>query len=203
MTISTNPYAKPAGLTKGDLSEKMEMKDEKVPGYSGMTANCPSRSLIYRPARKDSMIEDESGGSLVEFALIAPLLFVILFGIIEFGVLLYDKAMLTNASREGARAGIVYDFDSTAGTNHPDNATIIATVQQYCQNYLISFDSTSAVNVAISRAGSPSLDSAGDQLTVNVTYPFRFLVFSNVLALVGGGIGDTLNLQAETVMRME
>ena len=149
------------------------------------------------------MIEDENGGSLIEFAIIAPLLFVILFGIIEFGVLLYDKAMLTNASREGARAGIVYDFDSTAGTNHPDNATIIATVQQYCQDYLISFDAGSTVGVAISRAGSSSLDSAGDQLTVNVSYPFRFLVFSNVLALLGDGIGDTLNLQAETVMRME
>jgi len=149
------------------------------------------------------MIEDENGGSMAEFAIIAPLLFVILFGIIEFGVLLYDKAMLTNASREGARAGIVYDFDSVAGTNHPDNATIIATVQQYCQDYLISFDSASAVNINISRAGSPSLDSAGDQLTVNVTYPFRFLVFSNVLALLGGNINDSLNLQAETVMRME
>jgi Flp pilus assembly protein TadG len=32
----------------------------------------------------------------------------LLFGIIEFGIILYDKAMITNASREGARAGIVY-----------------------------------------------------------------------------------------------
>jgi len=203
MTTSTNPYPKSVSPTKGAQSKTIARNGEEIPGCSGMTANCSSRSLIYRPARKDAMIEDENGGSLVEFAIIAPLLFVILFGIIEFGVLLYDKAMLTNASREGARAGIVYDFDSTAGTNHPDNDTIIATVQQYCQNYLISFDANSAVGVTISRAGSSSLDSAGDQLTVNVTYPFRFLVFSNVLALVDGSINDSLNLQAETVMRME
>ena len=203
MTTSTKPYPKSASSRKGAQSNPITRGGEEIPGRSGMTAECSSRSLVYRPAWKEAMIEDENGGSLIEFAIIAPLLFVILFGIIEFGVLLYDKAMLTNASREGARAGIVYDFDSTAGTNHPDNATIIATVQQYCQDYLISFDSSSAVNIAISRAGSSSLDSAGDQLTVNVTYPFRFLVFSNILALLGGDINDNLNLQAETVMRME
>lgn len=203
MTTSTTPYPRPVSATKPDRSETINRGGQAVPSRNGMTADCSTRSLIYRPAWKNAMLEDENGGSLIEFAIIAPLLFVILFGIIEFGVLLFDKAMLTNASREGARAGIVYDFDSTAGTNHPDNATIIAAVQQYCQDYLISFDNAAAVNVAITRTGSPSLDSAGDQLTVNVTYPYRFLVFSNVLALLGGGIGDSLNLQAETVMRME
>lgn len=176
---------------------------EGIPASAGMTTDNPSHSLIFKPARKDAVLRDESGGSMVEFALIAPLLFVILFGIIEFGVLLFDKAMLTNASREGARAGIVFDFDGAAGTNHPNDATIIQTVQQYCQDYLISFGTGSTLTVNISRTGSATLDSAGDQLTVNVTYPFRFLVFSNILALIGGDIGNTLNLEAETVMRME
>lgn len=188
---------------KGKLSKDSEDIGEKANVYSGMTANSQSRSLIYKPARDQSAVRDESGGSMIEFALIAPLLFVILFGIIEFGVLLFDKAMLTNASREGARAGIVYDFDSTAGTNHPDNSTITTTVQEYCQDYLISFGTGSTVSIAISRSGSASLDAAGDQLRVNVSYPFRFLVFSNILALIGGDLADDLTLEAETVMRME
>ena len=203
MNTSKNTHLSPFISVRDEITEDYEQVREETCVCSGMTANCRSRSLIYKVAGKYPIMRDENGGSLIEFAIIAPLLFVILFGIIEFGVLLFDKAMLTNASREGARAGIVYDFDSSTGTNHPDNATIIAAVQQYCQDYLISFDSSSAVNIAISRSGSPSLDSAGDQLTVNVTYPFRFLVFSNVLALLGGGINDNLNLQAETVMRME
>jgi len=185
------------------LTKAIEDIGEEANVYSGMTANSQSRSLIYKPAREQSAVRDESGGSMIEFALIAPLLFVILFGIIEFSVLLFDKAMLTNASREGARAGIVYDFDSTTGTNHPDNSTITTTVQEYCQDYLISFGTGSAVSIAISRTGSASLDSAGDQLTVNVSYPFRFLVFSNILALIGGDLADDLTLEAETVMRME
>ena len=83
------------------------------------------------------MIRDEHGGSLVEFAVIAPLLFVILFGIIEFGILIYDKAVITNASREGARAGIVFDYDdggtpsdSADDTFHPDDATIVEAVDK-------------------------------------------------------------------------
>lgn len=43
----------------------------------------------------------------MEFALIFPLLLFIVFGVIEFGTALYDKSVVTNASREAARAGVV------------------------------------------------------------------------------------------------
>ena len=49
----------------------------------------------------------QKGAAAVEFAIVLPLLLMLLFGIIEFSVILYDKAMITNASREGTRAGIV------------------------------------------------------------------------------------------------
>ena len=45
---------------------------------------------------------------MVEFALVAPLLFVLLFGIIESCLILYDQAFITNASREGARYAAMY-----------------------------------------------------------------------------------------------
>jgi Flp pilus assembly protein TadG len=53
------------------------------------------------------LLRSYRGTAIVEFAIILPLLLVLLFGIIEFGIILYDKAVITNASREGARAGIV------------------------------------------------------------------------------------------------
>lgn len=152
------------------------------------------------------LINEEKGGSLLEFALIAPLLFVFLFGIIEFGILIYDKAMITNASREGARAGIVYDYkdggtpdDLSDDTYHPNNAAIVQAVETYCQDYLISFRSGAALGIDINREG----DTAGLNLRVNVTYPFRFLVFSNVIALAGGSMENLFNLEAETTMRLE
>ena len=54
----------------------------------GQTAN----SIYYR------------GSVVVEFALIFPLLLFIVFSIIECSLALYDKAVITNASREAARA---------------------------------------------------------------------------------------------------
>jgi len=139
------------------------------------------------------MLKNEDGTSIVEFAIIAPLLFVILFGIIEFGVLLFDKAMLTNAVREGARAGIVYSDP------RPTDGDIEGVVRHYCENHLISFGTSTLNFLPPERAGS----SAGDSLTVRVKYDFHFLVFSNILALLGGDIGKIANLNAEAVMRLE
>ena len=51
--------------------------------------------------------DDKTGVAVIEFAIILPLLLVIIFGIIEFGLVLFNKQVITNASREGARAGIV------------------------------------------------------------------------------------------------
>jgi Flp pilus assembly protein TadG len=146
-------------------------------------------------------IKDEKGGSLIEFAIISPLLFVILFGIIEFGILLYDKAMITNASREGARLGIVY--------SHPDrisDADIKQAVKNYCENHLISFGTGSNLldsDITITPPGDRNGLTPGSSLTVNVQYRFNFLVFSNVLALIGGNMGNLVTLNSETVMRME
>jgi Flp pilus assembly pilin Flp len=48
---------------------------------------------------------DERGTAIVEFALIAPILFLILFGIIEFGFVFKDSLTLTNMTRSGVRTG--------------------------------------------------------------------------------------------------
>ena len=72
------------------------------------------------------------GASAVEFALILPLLIVILFGIVEFGLLMYNKAVITNASREGARAGIVF----SPRPNVPD---IKQVVRNYADAHVVSF----------------------------------------------------------------
>ena len=57
---------------------------------------------------KKRFLKKSKGASAVEFAIILPMLVLLVFGIIELSFALYDKAMITNASREGARVGIVY-----------------------------------------------------------------------------------------------
>ncbi len=54
------------------------------------------------------------GSEIVEFAIIASLLFALVFGIISYGIMLYDLSVITNAARVGARAGIVYAASGSA-----------------------------------------------------------------------------------------
>ena len=146
-------------------------------------------------------IKDVRGASAIEFAIILPLLVPLVFGIIEFSILWYDQAMITNASREGARTGIVF-FTNPDGTNHPSDSDIINIVDRYCRKYLITFDATSdpntTLNTTISRTGETG-DSSGDFVTVTVRYQVDSFVLPNFVA---GLIGFNL-LAAETVMRME
>lgn len=52
-------------------------------------------------------VRGESGAAAVEFALIAPLLFMILFGIMQFGIVWSQKEIYVQAAREGARFAAV------------------------------------------------------------------------------------------------
>ncbi len=136
----------------------------------------------------------QRGVAAIEFAIVAPLLLALLFGIIEFALALFDQAMITNASREGARAGIVFNN----GTPITD-AEIRARVSNYLSNHLISLDGSSSHTTDIDREGT----NAGDDLTVTVDYTYTFLVLRPLIALLGGTLPGALNLSATTVMRME
>jgi Flp pilus assembly protein TadG len=139
---------------------------------------------------KGDDMESEKGVSAVEFAIVLPVLVLLLVGTMEFSILLYDQAMITNASREGARAGIVFH------PNRLSDAEIKAVVDNYCAGHLITFGAAPGPTTNISRAGSGSV---GDPLTVTVNYQYDFLVLPNFMSSLAGGI----NLAGQTVMRME
>src|SRR3954449_10184554 len=54
----------------------------------------------------------DRGAAAVEFALVAPLLFIMLFGIIEYGIWFADSISARQAVRDGARGGSVEQFGS-------------------------------------------------------------------------------------------
>ena len=49
----------------------------------------------------------QKGAQAVEFALVLPFMILILFAVLDFGILVYDKAIITNASREATRRGVI------------------------------------------------------------------------------------------------
>jgi len=116
---------------------------------------------------------------------------VLIFGIVEFGLILYDQQVITNASREGARAGIV------ARDPRLDSAAIKAVVNNYTQNRLISFASIpEAPTTSINNAGGTSF---GKDLSVTVSYDYEFLVLPKFVESLTGDI----HLTARSVMKYE
>lgn len=134
-----------------------------------------------------------TGVAAVEFAIVLPLLLAILFGVVELSVALYDKAVITNASREAARAGIVLKDPK------PTVADVKAVALNYCKDYLITFGATPAPSVTVSGAGG----SFGTPLTVAVSYRYKGLVLSSVMGLLGGTFPSALDISASVVMNNE
>lgn len=144
-------------------------------------------------------LKREAGAAAAEFAVILPLLILILFGMVEFGILCYNKQVLTNASREGARAGIVIEVPKKT------TADINQIIKDYCNNpdgagnqdpLLINFSGLNNLidDSNIDITGAQGL--FGTDLAVTVNYTYSFFVLSNL------GF-DPLDLTATTVMRHE
>lgn len=55
----------------------------------------------------------ERGASLVEFALVVPILFTLVFGVVDFGLVLTDSIGIRQGVREGARQATVADWGTT------------------------------------------------------------------------------------------
>jgi Flp pilus assembly protein TadG len=143
-------------------------------------------------------INNQNGAAMVEFAIVLPLLLMLIFGMIEFSIMLYDKAMLTNAAREGTRFGILFRTDPIPVTGP---GSIPYTVDNYLQNNLISLGDPT---VTWTTSVSGTCTAAGAPITVTVTYPYDFLVFPNIQKLMDfDPLSDTLTLSATTTMRCE
>jgi Flp pilus assembly protein TadG len=106
---------------------------------------------------------NERGAVAAEFALLLPVLLTILFGIIEFGMIMYGREVVTNASREGARAGIIQ-------RTPPLTAGEITTVTT---NYLTGTGiSPAQVTITVPASGG----GTGTPVTVTATYNYPWLI---------------------------
>lgn len=119
------------------------------------------------------------GAAAVEFALILPILLLVFFGMIELSLALYDKSILTNASREGARAGIVLSSPKLT------DAQIRTVVLNYTNGALISLGSTTAPTVTIEQSTPASFPNP---LRVTVSYTYKGLGVGTMLGALGAPI---------------
>lgn len=118
--------------------------------------------------------------ALAEFALVAPIFFLMLFGIIDFGRYVYYVQVLNNAAREGARYAIVHGAEGIPSTGPPDDSSGAA-VKTTVKNYLVGVIDGGALTITPiwydangSNPGSPNL--RGNLVTVKVDYQFRSVI---------------------------
>ncbi|MEW6333637.1 MAG: TadE/TadG family type IV pilus assembly protein [Thermodesulfobacteriota bacterium] len=138
----------------------------------------------------------EKGAAMVELAIILPLLLVVLFGVMEMGFILYDKVLITNASREGARAGIVYRANVTTGCYQPYTA---AEIQGVVNAYLNQGNNLIPPAQPAITIPEGICTGTAFPLRVRVAYAYSFFLLPNLVTSITG----PLTLSGESVMRCE
>jgi Flp pilus assembly protein TadG len=111
-------------------------------------------------------IKREKGQSLVEFALLVPVLLIILAGVLDLGRLYYVYVTITDAASEGA----------TYAAIHPEDSDEICVRAQEASRGLVQIEEADQVEVEYSSL------TAGAPVTVTVNYPYKVLTpFMNVI----------------------
>lgn len=125
-------------------------------------------------------ISGQRGQAMIEFALILPLLLLVMFAIFQFGFMFYSYISIQQAAREGARSAAVGKNDALITTAITNASTLDPTM------------------LTISIAPAPATRLAGSNVTVTVTIPSAQLL---KMPLVDAYLPTQLTGQA--TMRME
>jgi Flp pilus assembly protein TadG len=134
----------------------------------------------YRPCRRN-----RQGAAVVEFAVVAPVFFMVVLGMIEFGRAIMVEQVLTNAAREGARVAVLDSATSTGVTSQVTN---------YLRNAGIPTGGTVTINPT-----APASAAYGGTVSVMVQ-----ISFGQVSWLPHPWfISSSKNLTATSVMRRE
>ena len=121
---------------------------------------------------------DEKGQELVEYALVFPVLMLLVLGIIDFSVVLFSYNTIANAAREGVRYGIVNEDD-------------LPGIEDRVRDRALGLDQ-----------GRLEVDVAIEDPTIGVTVRYQVALLTGpVIDAIGGS--PTLPLQTAAVMRIE
>jgi Flp pilus assembly protein TadG len=137
----------------------------------------------------------------VEFALVAPILFLLILAIFEFGRAFMVTQLLTDAARRGCRLGII------EGTT---TSQIKTAATSYLQSVGISGDSaTVTINDGVGNIIEAQNVPANTEISVNVQVPFNSVTWlptnmSIYIPAVGTvNLGPTGNLTGQFTLRRE
>jgi len=142
---------------------------------------------------RERLARGERGAELIEFALVLPLLLLLVLGIVDFAFMFQRLEVITNAAREGARIAVLPGYDT------PD-------VRARVNNYLVDggVPIVAGTNPVVNLSTVP-LASPGGTITakqVQVTYTHQYMFLSGLASWFGGNF-STVPLNAVSTMRAE
>lgn len=126
----------------------------------------------------------------LEFAILLPFVIMVLVGIIDGNLMLYDKVAITNAARAGARAGTVLQVPPLS------KSQIAAITATNAQNNLVTNGNTAAPVVTVTQTSGTN---SGSPLQVTVSYAYQGLMLGSAMSSLTGPIV----LNATAVMNYE
>ena len=138
-------------------------------------------------------IRSEKGAALIEAAITVPIILLIAVGIFEFGRAYQTWQVLTNAAREGARLAVI------SGTTDAD---VTARVRNYMSAGQLPNSGTAAITVQRGIA----LTGADTASSIQIDYPFSFMVLNPVVRLIAPSdnrTGAPITMRSSALMRNE
>ena len=130
-------------------------------------------------SRRKIEIGSERGQSLTEFALALPILALLLFAVIQFGIVFNNYVTLVDATRAGARKGAV-------GREQQNPVGAVTTEVRNSASDLRQSD----LNVTVTSTWQPSSD-----VTVRATYPYSISLLG--LVVKSGQLSSTTTERVE------
>ena len=134
----------------------------------------------------------ERGSQLIEFALVLPLLLLLVLGILDFGLLFQRYEAVTNAAREGARVAVLDGYGDTA-------------VQARVGQYLADAGLTATIPPPAVFGPTP-VNIGGACIAVKGTtvfYPNQYLFLGGIMTYFGGPSFGSKMISATARMRYE
>lgn len=150
-----------------------------------------------------SLIRGQHGQALIEFALVAPLLLLILFAIFDVASALNDLNDETNLANVAARYASVAPANAPACSCSNTNwcsGGVAVDLYGYvaCEAQTDSGSLANGIGVCVSDLGPGTSYAAGDAVKVTVYYPYNFLNF------ISGVVGkQSITLSSSATMMME
>ncbi len=132
----------------------------------------------------------EGGQALVEFALVLPLLLLMVLGIIDFGRAWNLHQVLTDAAREGVRKAVIFDPATTKDSVLAVVGAVIASGSYDPRKATVSFPDGF-------QAGR------GKVSTVRIAMKYRFGFLAPFIKLASADGTDTMTLTTQASMRNE